>query len=327
MDSLLKNAACVIPQPKTKQLLPLFWLTESRLLVQERRPTGSPPQVRTGILDIPSGKTTYPASVPRYLKGSLSPNKKWVLCEPPTQWDYEGVLWVEAVSLNGQPTRRWTYAKPELGFQVFKTSNFFWLPDGRSWVLLAYASTNKGNLIYALTGNWTEKPYIKVFPLGLSQDDISPSTNTQSAHLQRGAPLAHLIDSPDGDLIRGIRMAHNWEAKTVTFHRWEFRRSQGERSQREFPITVPFPKGEIVCEIVSSPTSQRLAVLTASYHTPNQFFLHTLQKDGPQRACLGTLTLYDPKGTQLQWLSSGKKLSFRYDNALWVVPDAPPKQP
>ncbi|MCX6365634.1 MAG: hypothetical protein NTX57_02865 [Armatimonadetes bacterium] len=234
MDSLLKNAACVIPQPKTKQLLPLFWLTESRLLVQERRPTGSPPQVRTGILDIPSGKTTYPASVPRYLQGSLSPNKKWVLCEPPTQWDYEGVLWVEAVSLNGQPTQRWTYEKPELGFQVFKTSNFFWLPDGRSWVLLAYASTNKGNLIYALTGNWTEKPYIKVFPLGLSQDDISPSTNTQSAYLH-----------------------------------WELRLSQGERSQREFP----------------------------------------------------------PKGTQLQWLPSGKKLSFQYDNALWVVPDAPPKQP
>lgn len=188
-----------------------------------------------------------------------------------------------------------------------------WLSDSKTWVFLAFDD----NQIYAVTGKLASSTKAKVIPLG------EPSQATGGwGWGGDGIAASHLIATPKDDLIVGVRESRVYSK--IDLWRYEFRLSQGQRSRREFK--VPFPKEEEVEVVAYAPQSQRLALLTTSSKDRSQRSLHTMRLDGSQRVCLGTLKTSDHI-LNLEWLPSGKKLSFHYDNALWVVPDVPPKQP
>lgn len=338
MDDLLKNATCVLSPQLAKQFSPVvFWLTDSQLLLQERL-SKSRFLIRTAVLQIPNKKLTFQKPLTHGFDGVLSPDKKWVLYHPRPNWDIESLRELEAVSLIGKPNRHWIIEKNqpgqtwEPGWDYYKDSGALWLPGGKSWVVPASDRSSRKTTICALTGTWSGKSYINVIPLGLPDDGVESHNSTTPGFFNDTAPLLHFLSSPDGDLIIGIHLIHNWKTKTATLKRFEFRLSKGKSSVKEYPFITPFPAGQIVREIAYSSVSQRLAVLTVTYDGSNFCFLHTLKTDGSQRVCLGQLdyqNVVDPTifYRSLQWLPSGKSLSLHHNHRLWVLPDAPPQQP
>ncbi|WP_309711805.1 hypothetical protein [Armatimonas sp.] len=247
--------------------------------------------------------------------GVPSPNGKWVLSDPrsnPTALD------LTAITLDGKQKRHWAVGKHKI---IDVGSKPLWIANGTAWVMLAFQDKK----LYALTGSLLGDQSARIISLGTSNSatgayGLWPDTIV----------MGHLIESPDGDLIRGIGRVNDYSKRLKTgsalFWRWEFRLSQGQRSRRETPFEVPFPKGATVLDIAYSPRSQRLATFTFAESDRERWSIHTMRLDGSERVCLGTVTSRYPL-QDLEWLPSGKKLSFRYDNALWVLPDILPKAP
>ena len=318
MDSLLKNATRVL---SLRTLRPLGWLSDSVLLAAETRPIKKPNGkyvYRSVAIELPSRKRqTRGEHHNRFWGGVPSPNGKWVLSDPlnnPTEIDLTGV------TLDGKQKRDCGVDKHKIidsDRWLVAGSKPLWIANGTAWVMLAF----QGQKPYALTGSLLGDQSARIVPLG------APSSATGAYGVWTDTIiLGHLIESPDGDLIRGVGRSNDEKADTVRFWRWEFRLSQGQRSRKETPFEVPFPKGQWAKDITYSPQTRRIAIVTAPFQANDQWFLHTMALDGSQRVCLGTLPArYGPE--KLQWLPSGKKLSFEHDNALWVLPDAPPARP
>ncbi|MBB6050849.1 hypothetical protein [Armatimonas rosea] len=312
MDSLLKNATRALSQKLLDRYVLLGWVTDRKFLAQEWRfiggSTGKSPLFRTVSIELPSEKITTRAITNQRYRGTLSPDKTWVL-EHSTDNSPRDV-W--AFSMNDFSPCLWLVPKSN-NKTLIPCSKRLWLSDSKTWVFLAFDD----NQIYAVTGKLASSTKVKVIPLG----EPSEATGGWGSQIQViGA--SHLIANPKDDLIVGVRESRVYSK--IDLWRYEFRLTQGQRSRREFKI--PFPKEEEVEVVTYTPQNQRLALLTASSTDRSQKSLYTMRLDGSQRVCLGTVTSPYPL-EELDWLPSGKKLSFRYDNALWVVPDAPPTQP
>ena len=313
MESLLKNAACAIPKPKrgVDFLFPLGWLSDTKLVGAETLPIKNPNgqyAFRYVTLELTSRQRQVLGEQPNRLWGGvLSPDRRWVL---KSFQDSPFELAPQAMTLDGKQKQRWLLDKDK---KLIPCAKPLWLSDSKTWVLLAFDNKQ----IYAVTGKLASTTKAKVIPLG----EPSQATGGWGWGID-GIAASHLVANPKDDLIVGVRESRVYSK--IELWRYEFRLSQGQRSRREFK--VPFPKEEEVEVVAYAPQSQRLALLTTSSKDRSQKSLHTMRLDGSQRACLGTLKTSD-RLLNLEWLPSGKKLSFRYDNALWVVPDAPPTQP
>ncbi|WP_395093011.1 hypothetical protein [Armatimonas sp.] len=329
MDSLLKNAVRVYTPPQQgRHVRFLGWRTDTTQLAVEwpTKLAKGRYVFRTIEMELPSGKRrplgeNIDIALFSRTSGVPSPNGKWVLSSPLSNPE---VTDLTAVTLDGKQKRHWAVDKHKISDSdrwLLVGSKPLWVANGTAWVMLAFQDKK----LYALTGSLLGDPLARIIPLGTSNNatgaySLWPDTITSG----------HLIESPDGDLIRGVGRVNDYSERLKTrsalFWRWEFRLSQGQRSRRETPFEVPFPKSETVLDIAYSPQSQRLAAFTFAESDRERWSIHTMRLDGSQRLCLGTVTSPYPL-EELDWLPSGKKLSFRYDNALWVVPDAPPKQP
>jgi hypothetical protein len=315
MDSLLKTATCVIPKPKRGAdfLFPLGWLSDTKLAAAETLPIkklNGQYAFRCVALELTTGQRQQLGEQPRRLRGGvLSHDGKWVL-ENPLNSPFE-LTTPQATTLDGKQKQSWLRDKDK---KLIPCAKPLWLSDSRTWVFLAFDNKQ----IYAVTGKLASSTQAKIIPLG----EPSQATGGWGWGID-GIAASQLIANPKDDLIIGVRESSVYSK--IDLWRYEFRLSQGQRSRREFKI--PFPSEDEVDTVVDySSQSQRLALLTTSSKDWRQKSLHTMRLDGSQRVCLGTLKSNDSH-LDLEWLPSGKKLSFRYDNALWVVPDTPPKQP
>ncbi len=312
MDSLLKNATRALSQELLNRYVLLGWATDRKLLAQEWRftegTTGANPFFRSVSIELPSEKiTTIEVVNQRHRRGILSPDKIWLL-----EHSNDSPRDVWAFSINDFSPHLWLV--PKLNNKtLIPCSKSLWLSDSKTWVFLAFDNKQ----IYAVTGKLASSTKAKVIPLG----EPSEATGGWGSQIHViGA--SHLVANPKDDLIVGVRESRVYSK--IDLWRYEFRLSQGQRSRRE--CKVPFPKEEEVETVAYAPQSQRLALLTTSSKDQSQKSLHTMRLDGSQRVCLGTITSRYPL-QNLEWLPSGKKLSFFHDGALWALPDAPPQPP
>jgi hypothetical protein len=312
MDSLLKNATRALSQELLDRYALLGWATDRKLLAQEWQivegSTAANPFFRSVSIELPSKKITTRGLTNQRYRGTLSPDKTWVLEHSTDNSPRD--IW--AFSMNDFSPCLWLVPKQN-NKTLIPCSKPLWLSDSKTWVFLAFDD----NQVYAVTGKLASSTKAKVIPLG----EPSEATGGWGSQIQViGA--SHLIANPKDDLIVGVRESRVYSK--IELWRYEFRLSQGQRSRRE--LKIPLPKEEDVDTVTYAPQSQRLALLTTSVKDGRQKSLYTMRLDGSQRVCLGTVTLRS-RLEKLEWLPSGKKLSFQYDNALWVVPDAPPRQP
>lgn len=321
MENLLTRARTVYKLPRGKGgwsvvSNSLVWRTETQLLGLARRHGDSESFFHRVTIDLPSGRTTEIGQT-RFWRGweSVSPNGRWI-----AGIDFFAAE-VRVSSVNGGKERVWR-AKPVEGALRPRTLASFplWLHGGESWVVLL-SNTEEGRL-WAVTGASNAPEKARTIDLGMA------SAATGGLATWGGIDGSDLLFSPDDDLIHGVNaLGEGPLGKDDQLRRFSFRLSRGERSRIE--SVVPFVEGVSVRRVSYSSPARRMAILSTQGYgaAKTTVSLHTMRPNGWERVCLGNAEKVDAVDFLglLQWLPSGKALSFWHNDELRVIDDAPPK--